>query len=307
MKKIFSTILFVAFPVGFLAACNTGVVKSGPLKVTTKTFQTTTVTTVTTTTTPTVPSQTPAQSLLSPRTILLQPDTLCKEVGTFVAFAVRVTWETNAVYQWRFNDESIRNATNREFFIPQISVNDVGAYNVQVTWPSTGDSMVSSNAFLSVFSLWGTNSTGGTLTTSAQQFTYGSSFVCPGGATSCNRFYNPTTNSAVCYFYGPGFSPTSQSGPFINYGRNTHLTLSTAIAENRLSTPPYPIITSGVRLVDAAANPIDCAIGVTGAGLDQLLPNYALWTVTIYFNGTALPSSGRIALSWTYHSAAGEF
>jgi hypothetical protein len=309
MKKNIQTILLLVLIAVVHVGCKLS--SKGPAII--KTTTTTTVTTTVFTTNGAFlagSTNTSFHSLSAPvYTIVQQPDTICKEVGTFVAFAVRVTWETNATYQWYLDDRPIQDATNREYFIQQCSVTNVGRYFVDVTWPSVSSTLRSSDAFLSVFSLWGTNSTGGTLTTAISQFTGGTggtTYSC-GGATTCDRYFNPIddTHTLFYWFYGPGISPTSETGPFINYGRNTHLTINTLINDNTNNVGV--IVPSGWKLLDSSGAQLDCQMSDHGAGADHVLSDYSVWRVTIYYQAAKPPASGKVALSWSYHSDSGEF
>lgn len=320
MKKNIQTILLIAPITVALVGCNLSSTTQVPTY--TKTITTTTVTTtvITTNSLYVAPSNNGSSTALSSPLYLItqQPETQCIQAGAFTAFSVRVSPQTNVVYQWRFGDADIPNATNREFFIQPVSVANVGKYTVQVTWPSASTSIVSSDAFLSVYSLWGTNSTGGSLTTSVQQFRSSTDTAfCSSSTVACNAYYSPLdeTTSLYYFFYGPGVPLSSQSGPFINYGHNANLTITTIVTPDNLVPGGTVVVPSGVRLIRGfGSSPfdVDCAIGQYGAGLSftgmatSTNPDLAKYRVTVYYH-TPAPSSGNLTLKWSYSDGSVDY
>jgi hypothetical protein len=248
-----------------------------------------------------------------PPAILQQPETITAEAGTFVAFSVRVANAKHARYQWRVNDRNISKANKRELFIKRVTTKDVGAYSVLVTWPN--GKIMSTNAFLSVYKLAGTNSTTGSLTTSAQQFLNygGTGYVCSTRpALSFDRYYQPMDSAGNFYFfYGPDVPISSQSGPFINWGHCKKLVIDTFTYDT--SSRP-----TALRFINAfyptpsnlTSTDLGCeAYGVGGVGFtfNPLAtgtdPLQARYRAVIYYQSPA-PPSGNIILNWMYYDGS---
>jgi hypothetical protein len=248
-----------------------------------------------------------------PPAILQQPETIAAEAGTFVAFSVRVANAKHARYQWRFNDRNISKANKRELFIKRVAIKDVGAYSVLVTWPN--GKLISTNAFLSVYKLAGTNSTSGTLTTSSLQFLNygGTGYVCSNRpALSFDRYYQPIDSAGNFYFfYGPDVPLSSQTGPFINWGHCKHLVIDTFTSDT--SSRP-----TALRFINAfyptpptlPSTDLGCdAYGTGGVGFtfDNLAtgtdPLQARYRAVVYYQSPA-PASGNIILHWMYYDGA---
>ena len=82
-----------------------------------------------------------------PPSIVIQPTSQTLPVGTNALFVVSAM---NAVsYQWRFNRDNIRNATNDHYLIPDIRPINAGTYSVEVKNPY--GTVLSSNATLELF------------------------------------------------------------------------------------------------------------------------------------------------------------
>jgi hypothetical protein len=235
-----------------------------------------------------------------------EPETIIAEVGTFVAFSARVAPPTNVVYQWKMDGSNLPAATNRTFILPAVETAHVGAYTVEAYWGATN--VVSSTAFLSVYELGGTNSTFGTLTTSALQFgPQGPGFWCyyyP--AIVFDRYYHATNSAGLYYyFYGPNVPVGAQTGPFINYGYNYYIRVTTAGSVN---TPTH----TGVRYFTSfdPPAPLECGCESGDSVLTPDLTFYSMsldpsekkarYRATIYYKAPA-PSSGRIIMNWTYY------
>jgi hypothetical protein len=306
MNKTFQTLVFVSIAIGLFVACNTGGQKmnlavAGPL----------TNTTLASTIPSGQPSKPPTVVPFGPPiyTIAQQPETQIAQVGTFITFATRVSPETNAAYQWRFNGTNIAGATHREYFITPVSFTNVGAYSVEVTWPYASD--ISTNAYLSVYSLSGSNSTSGTLTSPVGVFAPASpTYYCAGyPGVTFDRYYQPSdAANPFFFFYGPNVATTAQPGPFVNSGHCHNLTITSIVASNG-GRP------SGVRLVRGFGSyPYDlmCEAGASGAGFSFMgldlnsTPDLARYRVVIYYRAPD-PSSGTISIKWTYDDGAAIF
>jgi len=250
-----------------------------------------------------------ATSNLQRPAILQQPETITAEAGTFVVFSVRVANPKNARYQWRFNERNISKANKRELFINRASVKNVGVYSVAVTWPNA--KLISTNAFLSVYKLAGTNSTSGTLTTPIGVFaTSGPSYYCPNYPTILfDRYYRPADDAGNFYFfYGPNVPLSSQSGPFVNSGHNRNLTIDSFSASNGARP-------TGVQLIRGFGTPpyeLLCEAGATGAGLSltglatSSDPTQARYRVVVYYQSPA-PPSGTISFNWLYNDNSPDY
>jgi len=290
MNKTFRTSVFASVAIALLAACHTGGQKS--------------------TRAPGGTSQPQAPVVVTHGpplyTIAQQPETQIAQVGTFITLATRVSPEKNARYQWRFNGKNIDGGTHRELFIAPVSSTSAGEYSVQVTWPS--GSVTSTNAFLSVYSLSGSNSTSGTLTSPVGIFAPSSPlYYCPSyPAVTFDRYYQPgDATYPFFFFYGPNVPTTAQPGPFVNSGHCRNLTITSIVASNG-GRP------SGVRFVRGFGSyPYDvmCEAGSSGAGftfsgLDQNSnPALARYRIVIYYKSPE-PASGTISFNWTYDDGA---
>lgn len=243
--------------------------------------------------------------------ILQQPETITAEAGTFVTFSVRVANAKYARYQWHFNDRSIPKANKRELFINRVSPKNVGVYSVVVSW---GDAkLISTNAFLSVYKLAGTNSTSGTLTTSAQQFINygGTGYVCATHPTaSYDRSYKPSDSAGNFYFfYGPNVPISAQSGPFINWGHNNKLVIDTFASDTNTRPTALQFLSGFNPLpinpeLGCDSNPSSGGVGFTYANLATSIdPFQARYRAVIYYQSPA-PTSGNIILQWMYYDGA---
>ena len=305
MNKTFQTAVFVSISIALFAACNTGWQKTTPV-VTGPIILTNTTLIIT----PPAgqPPQAPSIIAFGPPTytIVQQPETQIAQVGTFITIATRVSPETNATYQWKFNDYNIPGANNRELFIAPVSFTNVGGYSVQVTWPNA--SATSSVAYLSVYSLSGSNSTSGTLTSPVGVFAPASpAYYCANNTNlTFDRYYQPNdASNPFFFFYGPNVLTTAQPGPFVNSGHCHNLTVTSLLTSNG-GRP------SGVRFVRGFGSyPYDimCEAGNSGAGFTfQNLdlnsdPTLARYRVVIYYKSPD-PVGGTISINWTYDDGA---
>ena len=238
-----------------------------------------------------------------------QPETMIAEVGTFVAFSARIAPQTNAVYQWKIDGTNIPNATNRTFVIPAAEVSHVGGYTVEAYVGPTN--ILSKTAFLSVYSLNGTNSTTGTLTTSASQFGTQAppGYFCPDYPTIVfNRYYTPTNSAGAFYFfYGPYVPIGSQTGPFVNSGYNRYIRITTAGSVN---TPTFTGVEYYSSFDPPGYPPYECGCESGNSVLVPDLTYYlmsfdpseklARYRTTIYYLTPPNPPAGRIIMNWTY-------
>jgi hypothetical protein len=195
-----------------------------------------------------------------------------------------------------------------------VSPKNVGSYSVIVSWP--GAKLISTNAFLSVYKLAGTNSTTGTLTTSAQQFLNygGAGYSCSTHPTAFyDKSYKPSDAAGNFYFfYGPNVPISAQSGPFINWGHNRKLVIDTFASDT--STRPTALqflnafnpLPSNPALINLGcdSNPTTGGVGFTYTDLATSTdPNQARYRAVIYYQSPA-PASGNIILNWMYHDGA---
>jgi hypothetical protein len=257
-----------------------------------------------------IPSPGPSSELQRP-TILQQPETITAEAGTFVTFSVRVANAKHARYQWRFNERAIPKANKRELFLNRVSAKNVGAYSVIVSWAHA--KLISTNAFLSVYKFRGTNSTSGTLTTSAQQFINygGTGYVCATHPTaSYDRSYKPSDSAGNFYFfYGPNVPISAQSGPFINWGHNDTLVIDTFATDTNTRPTALQFLNAfnpPVLNPDLGCNS-NSSTGGLGFTFGSLAtstdPYQARYRAVIYYQSPA-PASGNIILQWMYYDAS---
>jgi hypothetical protein len=249
----------------------------------------------------------------APYFFVQQPETQVVEIGTFVAFSARVSLPSGATYQWEFGKDvsgtnlwvSITGATNRDFNIGSPKVDDVGGYRLQAYWGPTN--VVSSYAFLSVYELHGTNSTFGTLTTSAlacgNQPLPG--YSCPYyPAFVFNKYYNPADSAGAFYFfYGPYVAVSAQSGPFVNGGYNRFIEITTGVNN------PTPTGIHFYSSFDPPVSPNDCGCESNNSMNLPDLEYYSMsssssvrlarYRVSFYYTASTT-SPSNLVMNWTY-------
>lgn len=259
--------------------------------------------------------------------IIIPPESIIVEAGTFGALSAQVTQKASATFNWEYQKGtnawvSLGIATNHLHFAAPTTDN-VGGYRVTVSWAGTTNTITSDVAYLSVYELKHTNSTIGTLTTSAMAFTAppttSGTYNCPAYTSTTDRFdrsYNPTNSAGVLYyFYGRYVAVSNQPGPFVNSGLNRFLRIDTQGSFNiptrtgvRLingwdpqPTPPPPptpgpCTECGCEAGDSVSLPIITFYEIP----DTSNPLQARYRPTIYYKWPPPSTTGNIVFNWMY-------
>jgi len=240
--------------------------------------------------------------------ILKQPQSRISEEATYAEFAVSVDNQDNPVnYSWQVNDGKtnatfvdIPGATNKSYWIDHVQFTNVASYRVFVSCSETN--LFSDTAHLSVFRVYHTNSTAGTLQTPILAFVSSNDTI---DGFNYLHFYTPPDelgNPAL--FYGRHASP--QYSPFVNWNYGSLLDADTISSENAPSRTALRIRNNfglgsilcvhGTPLGGAGAQCGSITLS-TGAGDPSHNNTYrfGLWY------GDPAPATGKVTYNWHYH------
>jgi hypothetical protein len=239
--------------------------------------------------------------------ILKQPRSRMAEVGTHVEFGVIATnlMGTNALsYQWKINGGNIDGATNNAYWIDNVGFTNVATYTVEIT--AGTNYVTSAPAHLAIYSLFGTNSNGGTMSTPIGWFE-GQANTCASGGTF-ERAFCPTNDTGwPAFFYGK--YATNQTGPFQNTV-SPKLTIDTFHCDNGTGDTGLMLqrnwtTGSPVMCNDNAGSPPapGChPLGAKGGPITLNTGLYARYRLTLMYKLASPPPSGTVAFNWLYHN-----
>src|SRR6266566_875590 len=200
--------------------------------------------------------------------------------------------------QWAKDNDLVPGQTNATFDIPNASFSDVGSYSVWINGPDKSR-QESAPIHLSVYSLFYTNSNGGSLGIPIGQFTSGNNTVCGGTGFDRYKVYFP--------FYGP--NAANQTGLFVNNSSSANLDVTTCTNVNGAIDTAIRIQENWAPMTTKDCNDDDtnCVVysKLSTAKATNLSTNSTTnntYRTTIYFNNATLGTNTSVTFRWYYHN-----
>jgi hypothetical protein len=200
-------------------------------------------------------------------------------------------------FQWVKDDHLISGQTNNSLSFPSVAFSNVGTYTLWVNGPKGRQE--SAPVHLSVYTLFYSNSNGGSLGVPIGQFSSGNNTVC--GDTGFDRY------KAYFPFYGP--NAVNQTAPFQNTSGSTNLDITTCTNVNGTIDSAVRIHENWLPMNEKACNNDDASCAVSTSLCTAMATNLSTnptvnntYRATIYYKNSTLGTNKSVTFRWYYHN-----